>query len=259
MWLNCEKQLNIFLLAAPNYSSAVSLEIIYTVYWLREWTHNYCQTNTNLHEMGLCVKTCLRHLQSPKAQTSLRSLTSAIVIFATLLKSVSSLVMKKISIFYKVPEYQFVGNPKTGLLAMLAPRLNYMYLNSSDRFSCVTAQLIAGYPSIKYPIHKHSKSSGQMAQSPYRATILQFFLPIAESILSISLDHIHQWRQLNFGCNADIRYSKITEISLNLSKKKWKERNNVNFCLLHWFSQYAGSKINFSPFHSIRARRRGYI
>ena len=61
--------------------------------------------------------------------------------------------------------------PKTGLLAMLASRP--YYLNLSDRFSCAMAQpLIAGHPSIKYPIQSHLV---KMAQSPYMATILHFF------------------------------------------------------------------------------------
>ena len=67
------------------------------------------------------------------------------------------------------------------LLDMLAPRFNY--LNLSDRFSCITAQLIAGRPSIKYPIHKHSRSSGQNGSSSIcRATFQHFFLSNAESI-----------------------------------------------------------------------------
>ena len=42
---------------------------------------------------------------------------------------------------------------------MLPSRL--YYLNLSDRFSCATAQLIGGHPSIKLPILKHTKTSGQ--------------------------------------------------------------------------------------------------
>ena len=65
--------------------------------------------------------------------------------------------------------------PKTGLLAMLVSWL--YYLNLSDRFSCATALLIAGHPSIKYSIQSHLV---KMTQSPDRATILHFFLLNAE-------------------------------------------------------------------------------
>ena len=62
MWINCENQLNIFFLAPPMCSSAVSKETQIYIKWAPR------------------VKTCLMHLRTTKAQTSLCSLISAIVI-----------------------------------------------------------------------------------------------------------------------------------------------------------------------------------
>ena len=58
------------------------------------------------------MKTCLRHLQTTKAQTSLGSLISANVIHKLIKSIISSLAMNKISFLKQVSEYHFVGNPE---------------------------------------------------------------------------------------------------------------------------------------------------
>ena len=125
---------------------------------------------------------------------------------------------------------------------MLALRLNYLF---DRQVFCATSQLIAGHPSIKYPIHKHSISHlVKMAQRPYRplywVTILHFFLLNAESFsLSRSSRSMEtaQRRMPNKSFNADIRYSKIREISLKQEEKE-RAKQFISVKILVLFHAY---------------------
>ena len=132
--------------------------------------------------------------------------------------------------------------PKKGLLAMLAPRLNYLYL--TDRFSCATTQLIAGHPSIKYPICINIRSHLiKMAQRSYRVTILHFFC---------------RMQRVKFFTWSSRSTSDAEQVVQSWHKVQWDHRNKfearrnrkretIDFCL------------NFSPFPCVRARCGGYI
>ena len=109
------------------------------------------------------------HLRTTKAQTSLHSLISAIVIQ----KFIEKYHIYKFcyeqnfnilaSIWADWTEYHFVENPKDSFTRHA--RITALLFKLTG-FLCHNTIIIAGHPSIKYPIHKHSKSSSQNGAKP---------------------------------------------------------------------------------------------